>query len=610
MKIKAFYRIHPKDWWLTSNPDVNYAQRKALKNPEEDETAIEEYVRQWVLRELVETYGYPKEWLGERIVVEEIVQVATTEKQADISIKNELHKTYLYIETKASGITHKEFLKAERQLQTYLSATHTATIGMITDGTPPRTKVLNKKIDPNYFDYLPDIPSYSKGRLRQKTKLVLEIPKDATSGRKTGLQSISETYESILFECHSAIRDIDGLHDDECLDELCKVLYTKIYDERITSQAKVGTPFRFQTYGGNIEEVASNIRDLFEEARQRDIELYSQRIPQYERSRGVFNRQFRLSTSALVRVVELLQNYSLIDSSTDIKGRAFQKVLGSAIRAGMGQYFTPGPIVRLAVGIMDPSPTDLILDPFCGSGHFLTVSLDYVGRKYKGKIDEYTYHQFAFFHLHGIEKSDRMTRIAMTDMLLHGDGHSNIRNTDALLSFDNYPDIIALGGEENEDPEVFDIILTNPPFGSLLQQETIKFLGRFELGRGKKSLPLEVLGLERCFQFLKPGGKLGIVLPDGILANRGFQFVRDWYWSQGEVVAQISLPQHTFVPYGAGTKTSMVFFRKFKKGKKMESYKTYMCKIDNIGYEATGRPIPRSEVEEVIRDFHQKRGWK
>ena len=100
MKAKPFYKIHPDEWLFTSNADVSAARKKAIENPKLDERQIEEYVRQWILRELIETYGYPKEWIGERIIVEETVQMATMEKQADISIKNERHKTFLYIETK------------------------------------------------------------------------------------------------------------------------------------------------------------------------------------------------------------------------------------------------------------------------------------------------------------------------------------------------------------------------------------------------------------------------------------------------------------------------------------------------------------------------------
>src|SRR5262249_4151098 len=153
------------------------------------------------------------------------------------------------------------------------------------------------------------------------------------------------------------------------------------------------------------------------------------------------------------------------------------------------------------VEVIQPTVADLILDPFSGSGHFLTQSLDSVRARTK-KSDEKRVVEFAYNKLHGIEKSDRMVRVAMTDMRLHGDGHSNIRCTDALLDFQNSLDI---------RPESFDVVMTNPPFGCLLGPEAVARLGKFTLAGFKKNLPLEVLGLERCIQFLRPGGRLGIV---------------------------------------------------------------------------------------------------
>lgn len=612
MKIRHFYRIPPEDWLFTTNADVAAAQRKAIENPQMDERDIEEYVRQWVLRELIETYGYPREWLGERIVVEESVPVATADKEADIALKNERGRPYIFIETKKAGLSDPTFERAERQLETYLSATHTATIGMLTDAH--RVKVIRKKIDPNDFEYIPDIPHYEQ-KLSTRGRLVRELPPNADAKRiKTGLKPISHQYENLLFEAHSAIRDIDGMHDDEALDELSKILYTKIYDERTTSTQGIGATFRFQIYGASsASEAASNIRELYDEARKRDIEIFAQRIPGYERSRGVFSANIRLSDVALARVVEILQDYSLIDSNLDVKGRAFQRVLGSAIRSGMGQYFTPDPVVRLAIEMLNPTPQDIILDPFCGSGHFLTRALDFVLERYGDKTDEYTLHEFRFFKLHGIEKSDRMVRIAMTDMLLHDDGHSNIRNTNALLSFDNYPDIMALGGDENKDPEIFTIVVTNPPFGSLMQEEARRMLGRFELGRNRKTVPLEILGLERCLQFLKPGGRMAIVLPDSILANKQTAYVREWLVHQVKIRAIVSLPIETFMPYGATHKTSLCIFRKWKTGEsKNFDVPVFLGRIDSIGYDATGRERSNSEVNEIARqfaDFINRNGW-
>lgn len=610
MILKPFYKVPPENWLLTANADIAAAYRKAIAEPNKDERHIEEYVRQWILKELIDSYNYPADWLGERIVVEEIVQVATAEKESDISIKNDRGRTYIYIETKSASITGGEFDKAERQIETYLSSTHTATIGLLTNGIT--TKVIRKKVNPNDFEYIADISEY--GSLDSgRSKLVRDINVVKANKGKVGLEPLPKKSSNILFECHNAMRDIDGLHDDNALDELCKIIYAKIYDERAASLSKDDEKyeFRFQTYGkGNASEVASDIRDLYKEACDFDLKVYSQRIPGYDRSRGVFREAIGLSDVALSRVVEVLQDFSIIDAGVDIKSVAFQKVLGSAIRSGMGQYFTPDEVVGIAVAIASPNPKDLIIDPFCGSGHFLSKSLEYVMSNYPD-IDDYSMYQFKMFHLHGIEKSPRMVRIAMTDMLMHEDGHSNIRNTDALLTFDNYPDILGIASDTNTDPAIFDIILTNPPFGSLMREEARKMLGRFELGKKKKSLPLEVLAIERCFQFLKPGGKLIIVLPDGNLGNFNVQFVRDWLLENMMLKGVISLPTETFAPFGTATKTSLCFFQKNRSvDDKQLDYETAFYQLENIGYDATGRPKAGSEIQDCINYMMQSLKWE
>jgi type I restriction enzyme M protein len=480
---------------------------------------------------------------------------------------------------------------------------------MVTDGD--RVRTLRKKIDPNDFEYIPDLPAFGL-ETRIRTQLVREHPDGIMEGRSTGLRVLNDEYERVLFDCHSAARDTDGLHADEALDEICKVLYTKIFDERNVTKAPEGTPFKFQVYGAsNASEVASNIRVLYEEARTADTEIYSKRIPGYERSRGVFKTQIRLSDAALYRVVERLQEFSLIDSKADIKGRAFQKILGPAIRAGMGQYFTPDPIVELAIKVIQPRATELILDPFCGSAHFLTKALQWVVDRQGETLTPHDLHEFKFFHLHGIEKSDRMVRIAMTDMMLHDDGHTNIRNQDALLTFDNYPDIIALRDDGNQDPAVFDIVLTNPPFGSIMKQETMEMLGRFELGHRKKSLPLEVLGLERSIQFLKPGGKMAIVLPEHLMKGKNALFVRRWLAGVAKIKGIFFFPEESFTPFGAMVKTCLCIIQ--KRSARDAAVTTpdapFLCEVENLGYDATGRPKHGSEVNQAAMAFNAAVSW-
>lgn len=610
-----FFLVPPDEWFFSTHGDVVEAKRRAeafyLSNGSYAgaEFIIEEFVRQWVLAQLLTVYKYPREWLGERLIIEEPVKMGASEKEADVSIKNVNRRTFLYVETKKRGINEEEFGEAERQLETYLASTHTATIGMVTDGD--RTRTIRKKIDPNDFEYIPDLPAFGL-ETKIRVQLVRELPDEVGEGRGTGLKVLDSDYERVLFDCHSAGRDADGLHADEALDEICKVIYAKIFDERgVTKQAE-GTPFRFQTYGAsNASEVASNIRVLYEEARNSDIEIYSKRIPGYERSRGVFKNQIRLSDAALYRVVERLQEFSLIDSKADIKGRAFQKILGPAIRAGMGQYFTPDPIVELAIGVIQPQASDLILDPFCGSAHFLTKALQYVLEQQGNTLTPHDLHEFKFFHLHGIEKSDRMVRIAMTDMMLHDDGHTNIRNQDALLSFDNYPDIIALRDDGRQDPAVFDVVVTNPPFGSIMKQEVMEMLGRFDLGHKKKSLPLEVMGLERSLQFLKPGGKLAIVLPEHLMKGKNGLFVRKWLYGVARIKGIFFFPEEAFTPFGAMVKTCLCVLQKLRIGEKWRAEEqAFLCEVENLGYDATGRAKGGSEVALAISAFHREVGWQ
>ena len=330
-KIGSFYLISPEKWSFPTHGDVIEAKRRAQAFEQHHGTLdgaefqIEEFVRQWALECLVKEYSYPEEWIGERIVIEEPVKMGSTEKQSDISIKNTSGRTFLYVETKSRGTSAPEFTAAERQLETYLSSTHTATIGLLTDGD--KVKVVRKKIDPNDFEYISDLPSYGL-----ETKYQTQLVREEGDRRKTGLRILSDDYERVLFDCHSSARDIDGLHSDEALDEICKIIYTKIYDERLTTKKETGAAFRFQTYGAsNASELASNIRELYEEARNSDLEVYSKRIPEYERSRGVFKSQIRLSDTALFRIAERLQQFSLIDSGTDVKGRAFQNSRNGAV---------------------------------------------------------------------------------------------------------------------------------------------------------------------------------------------------------------------------------------------------------------------------------------
>jgi len=489
------------------------------------------------------------------------------------------------------------FNGAEGKLKEALEKSPTASIGILADPISFERRFIRRKFDRAEFEYVPEYSIFVEGKGVGDASWVYS---NGGLDNARLLSILSENVEGVFFDIHSHFRDIDGLHADEALDELCKVLYTKLYDEEHTPKGKA---YRMQRrLYGSPDECAADARALYFEASGYDSRVYEMKIPGYARSRGVFVSPIKLSSPALVKAIEALQSYHLGNSAFDVKGRAFQKVIGPTMRSGMGQYFTPDPVIRFLSRALHPTVRELVLDPFCGSGHFLTASLELV-RGDHGSEDK-AFHEFAFGKLHGLEKSDRMVRVAMTDMRLHGDGHSNIRCADSLLAFSNYPDM---------KPGSFDVILTNPPFGSILSGDAIRHLGQFDLSEGRNGVPLEILGLERCLQLLRPGGRMGIVLPDGIVANRNTGHVRDWLASKAKVRAVISLPIETFVPFGASIKTCILILRKWEAGEtKRGDYPVFLGRIDGVGYDATGKAKEGSDLLETVQAFETfiiERGW-
>ena len=552
-----------------------------------------------MIEELVVSYRYPRYWVGERVnLVDSSKGNVPIDGFIGFSVLTSTGFPFLWASVQPTGYADL----AERLLIEVLLNDPFAGTGIASDGTVEGTRIFRRRFENGKCEVAIDLEAYVNPGATPGPPPHYLMTGETASGaiRKSTLRPLSERVENIFFEAHNSIRDIDGFHDGEAFDEVCKILYCKFYDEEMTN---VGQPYRMQrwTYGC-VEELAATVRSLYQEANDYDIRVFSLRIPGYERSRGVFSDRILLSSYAIAKIVEIFQDYDFTHSDIDTKGRAFQKMLNSSARAGMGQFFTPASLVKFMVDAAQPGVSDLILDPFCGSGQFLTASLQFV--KSGGDEGNKSLQEFAFGKLHGIEKSERMARIAMTDMRIHDDGHSNVRCTDALLPFSNYPDL---------QPDAFDLILTNPPFGSTISGDIASHLGPFALLEGRKSVPLEVVGIERCVQFLRPGGRLGIVLPDGILANPSMSYVRNWLEDRLKIRAVVSLPVETFMPFGAAVKTSILFARRWLSGEKRPSdYSIFLARIDDVGYDAAGRHRYSSDIEYVLRDmrwFLLEEGW-
>lgn len=307
------------------------------------------------------------------------------------------------------------------------------------------------------------------------------------------------------------------------------------------------------------------------------------------------------------------------------------------------------------VGILQPTVNDFIGDPACGSARMLTHALEYVRKQEYEKAatenggntagldpDEPTpaFVKFRDNYLFGAEISRNVMHIARVNCLMNGAQYADLKVMDSIERMSSLTGGIDGGLPTHPGfyPGGLTMILTNPPFGSKVTNAQVlqDYAGRDGVSRrdGKviASLPQEVVFVNRCLEFLAPGGKLAIVLPDGVLANSSMQFVRDWILRWARLKAVLSLPQETFAPFGAGVKASVVVLQKREQplageGQQLElwqngrgtdeDYQVYMARIDNIGYDATGRlsvseeeaPNP-PEIQETVSNFEERLGWK
>jgi len=407
---------------------------------------------------------------------------------------------------------------------------------------------------------------------------------------KWDLQKVNFNELSRIFQrCHDIIWAGGKRDPSVAFDEMSKLIFTKLYDERTTKNNEF---YKFQI-GTNEDEdvVAKRIIGIYETARNVDS--------------AVFKESINIPNDKIFGVVNVLQKVSLIHTDLDAKGRAFEQFLGKIFRGELGQYFTRREIVEFVVDMLNPQEDDLILDPACGSGGFLLYSLrkvlNDIEYHYSGDsstIDRKKY-DFAHYNLYGIEINDKIARVSMMNMIINDDGHTNIECNTALNNRFENPRI---------KDEEFTLILTNPPFGDRVERGDRDKLGtnklsNFKLAKGE-SQRTEILFIERCYNFLKDGGRLGIVLPDGVLNNPSDSYVRDYIKTNFKILAIVTLPDFAFRKAGSGMRTSLLFLEKTKQ--KITDYPLFIGVAEHIGYDASGRP-DKNELPEILRDFMEKR---
>ncbi|EAJ2438688.1 N-6 DNA methylase [Campylobacter upsaliensis] len=532
-------------------------------------TNPEEKVRAEVFARLIIEKEYPLSHIAIEVRVTRGSNKSNT--RADIVVyKNAKHqKTFIVIELKKSS--QKDLREAKEQALSYANFLK-ADYALATNG---KEKIaLYIKEDSN--DLINDIPPYGGNA---------PIWKYLRNSKDSDIKGITPgELEALLKKIHNYLWNGGKRNPAEAFSEFSKIIFTKMMDEK----AKTDIKYKLEHYEfqKNRDEdkfaLEKRIKGLYEKYKKKDS--------------NVFDNALILDADEIKFLVENLEGIGLSKIELDIKGEIFQNFLKDFFKGKAGQFFTPFNVVRFVVGCFDITQNDLVLDPSCGSGGFLLRTLLYMREKcenhYKDKKDEVQkflcWHSFAEKNLYGIEINGGISQAAKMQMIIHDDGHTNVITADGLDSFENF-----IKKNNKFQKNTFNFIFTNPPFGSSIPaskpyfedfsfaKSEVHFIDKIIDKKSPKDLSAqksEILFLERYFEFLKEGGIVACVLPDGILTNSSLQNVRDYLLERFYLLASFSLPQHTFSNYGAGVKSSILVLKK----KDKKAIKAFLDKKEAI----------------------------
>lgn len=616
----------------------------------------EEEVRQKYICRLVNNYGFSIDQMEQEKTVNNS-QRGTGRARADIivwrskedKLANPQKSPIIIVECKAESVTIHE----EDYYQGYNYALIAGADFFVTTNLKETRifKVIKGEM-PKRLEEIVDIPDAEKAKDQKELDKLLSQTKAFTR----------EEFSRLLFKCHNIIRNNDKLSPEAAFDEISKILFIKIRFERKNSGDQIFSLEAFkkdkESYDRNKSKDAPDFYQMLFSNTKEDF-----------KGQHLFegNENIKIRENSFEQIVKELQIYNLSTTSDDVKGIAFEKFLGRTFRGELGQFFTPRTIVDFMVSVLDPQEGEYICDPCCGSGGFLIRAFEYVrehiekdieqqkeeikqtyykddydqlSQKKQGVIDQKVAEVFSrlneeldinnpkgrlrtlsFDCIYGTDANPRMARTAKMNMIMHGDGHGGVHHHDGLLNVNGI------------FRERFDVILTNPPFGSRIEKDLViseadrftdeakieEYVNRYgskyiealcevndhigeslleQYDTGKMNSLTEVLFIERCLNLLKPGGRMGIVLPEGTLNNDNLQRVREYVESRAKILLIVSIPQDVFMASGATVKPSLMFFKKFTFEEEQDYHKIV----------STTRIEINAEYEEELNSIAEKLG--
>ncbi len=527
---------------------------KCLASDKDRPAKPEEIVRQLWIKKLLEEYHYPKE----RIKVERAVWFGSgvSDKSADIVVmQTDGEHPYIIFEVKKPK--RKDGLQ---QLKSYCNA-EGSPIGVWSNGE--ELVVLHRE-EPNVFSQISSIPTVGQtlqdviteqwtiDKLTEENRLVKE---------RLSLKKIILDLEDLV------LANAEGI--DDSFDEVFKLIYAKLYDEWAAANDRTrNRKIHFRIYGESPRELYDKINGLFNRAK--------------DKWRGIFGQdeRIRLKPEHLLTCVSFLQDVKLFNANLQVIDEAFEYLITEVAKGKKGQYFTPRWVIDMCVKMLNPKIHERVIDTACGSSGFTVHSIFWVaGEQFtaNGLPREIT--EYAGEMVYAIDSSPKAVKIAKALNLIAGDGKSNVYELNSLnppkwseegkaafrpllTRFSNYEQDEA--NQRNFQYFDFDILMTNPPFaGSISEREILRQYRLAEKnGKTVSKIGRDILFIERNLNFLKPGGRMAIVLPQGRLNNTNDLFIRNFLFSKARILAVVGLHPNTFKPH-TGTKTSVVFLQKY-----------------------------------------------
>lgn len=554
-------------------------------------------------RRLVEDLGYKREQLQSRPQFR-VRRAPSDEKKSypvDIAVfedaGREDERLRIVVQCKKRNRT-----EGRRQLELYLTMSH-AELGAWFNGE--EHLYLHKRYTDGevHFDEIPALPRRGQrvediGRYRRRdlraTQALRPVFKDLRNHLAGNLTGITR--------------------DQSLAPQVINVLFCKVFDEMDKGPDEY-VDFRYGI-GEDPEVVHQRILDLFAQVKDRYGDVFSP------------TDAIEVDPVNLAYMVGELQNYAITEASRDAIGDAFEVFIGPTLRGEEGQFFTPRNVVHMMVEVLDPRPKERVIDPACGSGGFLIVALEHVWRSIEKEAaergwdeartaEERRYVASRFFK--GIEKDRFLAKVTKAYMAIVGDGRSGIYCENSLLPPNSWDPTMA----KDIKLGTFDVVLTNPPFGSKIKVKGRELLEQFDMGhkfernratgvkeRTEKRLDSQMpqlLFIERCLQLLKPGGRMGIVIPESVLGMPTYSHVVQWLRERCRVVGVVSMPEDLFQPH-THAKTCVLFI---KKESPREDEQIFMSIVEWCGHDSRGNPTIRRTAdgeEELLDDVPRVAG--